>query len=99
MQDCLGGAGLARHQGSVERCHFDVKGIITRMVDAKRSECTTEAEKRMFTWTNEIPSAIRAMNSTCSRGTGNVEPYEIVFGGMKFHEPLLESFRLIPDFQ
>ena len=86
-----------RDQGSVERANQDIKEIIASRVFDARQSCKTDIEKTYIAWTTEAAAAARSMNASYSRGTGNVEPYELVFHH-KYHAPMVESLMMLQDF-
>ena len=79
-------------QGSVERSNQDIKKITAACVHDRRNECSSDEEKKKIAWTTEYQHGMRAMNCSFSRGTGNMEPYEIVFG-QRYHAPMVASLK------
>ena len=92
-----GRARKPNDQGSVERGNKDVKDIIASSVLQRRRLCVSAKEKTRYAWTTEYQHAMRSMNCSFSRGTGNIEPYEIVFG-QRFHAPMIASLKTRKDF-
>ena len=74
-------------QGSVEVTNGSVKQILASMVFHKRSLAKEEAEKRKITWVTEVLTAMRAIIQMYSKGTGQFDPYRIIFT-MNYHDPL-----------
>jgi hypothetical protein len=77
-------------QGSVERANQAIKSILARMVMSLRLVEHDHEKKRKITWVTCCPGAMRAMNSTFSSGSGEIEPYRLAFG-MDYHEPLFSG--------
>ena len=74
-------------QGDIERTHRDIRKVLNKCICDARSRLTTKEDRQFVTWTSQLPNVMSVMNNT-KYNKKKVVPYEIVFGGRKFDDPM-----------
>ena len=79
-------------QGDIEVTHRLIRQVLNKCIAEAKERCSNAEERADVVWTTQLSNTMAVMNSSKFL-VGKVTPYECVFGGRMFDDPMYSELQ------